>query len=207
MALCPNLCYKIKYIMIKLSTENIIKKYKVEVLLEELNIKAIDLEEMKIKNIIFSLYNIDMLYITFNRSSIFYCYKCFENKPQNEIDVINFCSGENLQKFIQENDHDKKIELKFFTINALNEILDYLEILKNKTDKIQNKITTTEMFRLFHLALSMQRSNPEWREGQCLFNSLLHFHPKTAEKIRGTENDPFYKYANIVNFHKSILLE
>lgn len=33
---------------------------------------------------------------------------------------------------------------------------------------------------------------PEWRYGQCLFNTLLTLHPIIAEGIRGTNFDPFY---------------
>jgi len=37
----------------------------------------------------------------------------------------------------------------------------------------------------------MRANNPEWREGQTFFNALSEVRPHWAEKIRGTENDPF----------------
>lgn len=33
---------------------------------------------------------------------------------------------------------------------------------------------------------------PEWRKGQAYFNYLYQLHPDVADKIRGTEFDPFY---------------
>ena len=37
-----------------------------------------------------------------------------------------------------------------------------------------------------------KRNFPEWREGQCLFNTLYDYYPDLAESLRGTNNDPFY---------------
>lgn len=34
--------------------------------------------------------------------------------------------------------------------------------------------------------------NPTWREGQLLFNTLHQLDPVLADKIRGTESDPFH---------------
>ena len=33
---------------------------------------------------------------------------------------------------------------------------------------------------------------PEWRKGQAYFNYLYQLYPDVADKIRGTEFDPFY---------------
>lgn len=33
---------------------------------------------------------------------------------------------------------------------------------------------------------------PSWRKGQAYFNYLYQLHPDVADKIRGTEFDPFY---------------
>lgn len=34
--------------------------------------------------------------------------------------------------------------------------------------------------------------HPKWRVGQCAFNALLTCYPALAEKVRGTDADPFY---------------
>ena len=32
----------------------------------------------------------------------------------------------------------------------------------------------------------------EWRKGQSFFNALYELHPEVADKIRGTDLDPFH---------------
>jgi len=39
--------------------------------------------------------------------------------------------------------------------------------------------------------LSAQADYPDWRPGQVAFNILCHVAPDLAERVRGTENDPF----------------
>jgi hypothetical protein len=34
--------------------------------------------------------------------------------------------------------------------------------------------------------------NPLWRSGQACFNALLEVRPDLAERMRGTDADPFY---------------
>ena len=47
--------------------------------------------------------------------------------------------------------------------------------------------------REFHDSLRAVRiSGREAREGQVLFNCLLFYNPRLAEKLRGGEYDPFY---------------
>ena len=50
------------------------------------------------------------------------------------------------------------------------------------------------------------QENSAWRCGQVLFNYLYTVNPDLADKIRGTELDPFYNDARIrdcINFLKS----
>lgn len=51
---------------------------------------------------------------------------------------------------------------------------------------------TSYEFFIWYGANSMLNSNSRQRSGQFLFNSLLKFRPDIAEKIRGTDVDPFY---------------
>ena len=38
-----------------------------------------------------------------------------------------------------------------------------------------------------------QKEYPRWRKGQTVFNVLLDLRPDMAERIRGTELDPFHR--------------
>lgn len=40
-------------------------------------------------------------------------------------------------------------------------------------------------------ANELQRTHPNWRWGQALFNALHGMHPELADLIRGTSADPF----------------
>jgi hypothetical protein len=35
--------------------------------------------------------------------------------------------------------------------------------------------------------------HPEWRHGQAMFNVLYDMNPRLADRIRGTDLDPFHK--------------
>lgn len=39
-----------------------------------------------------------------------------------------------------------------------------------------------------------------WRRGQCYFNQLIDSHPQLAEKIRGSDIDPFHEDERISDF-------
>lgn len=41
-------------------------------------------------------------------------------------------------------------------------------------------------------ASEWQRTYPDWRRGQALFNALRLMDPPLAEQIRGTDLDPFH---------------
>lgn len=43
------------------------------------------------------------------------------------------------------------------------------------------------------------------RLGQHMFHLLYELHPKIADNIRGTNNDPFYNNNNIENFLKKLI--
>ena len=46
-------------------------------------------------------------------------------------------------------------------------------------------------------AFSLKETNPTWRDGQCLFNSV-ELHSKTlATVLRGSNDDPFHNDDNI----------
>jgi len=48
--------------------------------------------------------------------------------------------------------------------------------------------------------LKLHRDNPEWREGQALFNALQEEHPSLAASVRGSLNDPYYDDSRIEAF-------
>ena len=41
--------------------------------------------------------------------------------------------------------------------------------------------------------------HPEWRYGQAAFNVLCVMRPELAERIRGTDSDPFYRAPGDLN--------
>ena len=52
---------------------------------------------------------------------------------------------------------------------------------------------TSEAYREYRIrVLEMQTKYPEFRIGQCLYNALYDNNPELAEKVNGTELDPFY---------------
>lgn len=55
---------------------------------------------------------------------------------------------------------------------------------------MEGNIITVRNFR--QMIQSYRHANPEHRFGQALFNCTLMLHPKTAEKVRATRNDPFF---------------
>lgn len=42
---------------------------------------------------------------------------------------------------------------------------------------------------------------PEWRAGQCAFNSLWKVRPDLAELVSCTSRDPFYNDGRLVEFY------
>ena len=44
----------------------------------------------------------------------------------------------------------------------------------------------------FAAVANVQKANPAWRYGQSCFNVLLLHRPELAERIRGTDADPFH---------------
>ena len=46
--------------------------------------------------------------------------------------------------------------------------------------------------RVNQLKDSYKAEKPHWRIGQCLFNAIWKLYPKAADKMRGSEADPFY---------------
>ena len=56
-----------------------------------------------------------------------------------------------------------------------------MKLTPEQVNKLKGDVLITA--RLLH---------PEWREGQAYFNLLAKDYPEIAEKIRGTEYDPYY---------------
>jgi len=49
-----------------------------------------------------------------------------------------------------------------------------------------------------------KKKYPEWREGQCVFNSVSDLFSEISDKYRGGALDPFYKDHRIDLFLKSV---
>lgn len=49
-----------------------------------------------------------------------------------------------------------------------------------------------------------REQNPQQREGQAHFNALARFHRDVAERIWGTEVDPFFDDNRMPAFHKAV---
>lgn len=54
------------------------------------------------------------------------------------------------------------------------------------------------------LADQMQRDDPSWRRGQAMFNALYELYPGTANRIRGTVADPFFRDSRLPAFHRAL---
>ena len=48
---------------------------------------------------------------------------------------------------------------------------------------------------------------PEWRAGQTAFNVLRRVKPDLAERVRGTDFDPFYRDKVLHDFYKFVSVE
>lgn len=51
---------------------------------------------------------------------------------------------------------------------------------------------------------NMSRNHPNWRAGQRAFNALYKVSPDLANRIRGTEYDPFNRDERLEAFHEFI---
>ena len=47
---------------------------------------------------------------------------------------------------------------------------------------------------------TLRAGNPDWRQGQTYFNALHRVRPDLAEKVRGSELDPFHSDDRIPGF-------
>lgn len=70
---------------------------------------------------------------------------------------------------------------------------------------MSDKLSDNQLDEFLRIVNEKTQLNPTWRKGQTLFNVLSKLHPKLAECIRGTNNDPFYNDENIDNFYKYII--
>lgn len=50
--------------------------------------------------------------------------------------------------------------------------------------KVNSLVTALEAYH---------KAYPEQRKGQAFFNVLHHMYPEVANKLRGTDKDPFYR--------------
>lgn len=50
------------------------------------------------------------------------------------------------------------------------------------------------------------RDNPGWRAGQAYFNVLNDVDPESANKIRGTQRDPFHQDSRLDSFMLHLIL-
>lgn len=55
---------------------------------------------------------------------------------------------------------------------------------------------------LENLIKLVEKRPKEWRQGQAFFNYLEAHRPDLANKVRGTERDPFYLNDNVPKFIK-----
>ena len=53
-------------------------------------------------------------------------------------------------------------------------------------------MTEKQLKKVIKLQREYLKEYPNWREGQTFFNALYDLYPEVANKIRGTELDPFH---------------
>ena len=52
----------------------------------------------------------------------------------------------------------------------------------------------------YKLATKYADTYKDWRWGQCIFNAYYTFFPEESNKLRGTDDDCFYKDGNVEKF-------
>lgn len=72
---------------------------------------------------------------------------------------------------------------------------------------MEKKLNKEEMEELMKLTAKFIGQKNDWRLGQTLFNCLYDLFPDVADRIRGTNKDPFYNNDLIKEFLEEILEE
>ena len=67
----------------------------------------------------------------------------------------------------------------------------------NTTGIMENKITQQKVQNLLMAAATYQSQHHDCRWGQSVFNALELLYKATADEVRGTEFDCFYKDENV----------
>lgn len=103
--------------------------------------------------------------------------------------------------FKQQIVYEKNLELSYE--DALIEaIWNAYDILTKEL--FDQKLTTTELNKLYITVCQTLMINSQLRIGQVLYSTLYQFYPKLATEISRTSNDPFYNNDNINNCLKYI---
>lgn len=78
------------------------------------------------------------------------------------------------------------------TLSDLQTAYDLADKFMARIEK-EGKIVFTDNPKAEDFLRSTTTNIPaEWRIGQAMFNGLLQVRPDLAEKVRGTDKDPFY---------------
>ena len=97
-------------------------------LLKNKSIKALRLKTINIPNLIFSLHNVEIHYITVNKRTVWYCYKVYESGlPKNESEIRDYCSESNLYRSLHDNDDNRRITLVSGMEESINKLINYLK--------------------------------------------------------------------------------
>jgi hypothetical protein len=65
-------------------------------------------------------------------------------------------------------------------------------------------LNTEQLTQVVIRSVELQRLNYGYRVGQALFNALEDLHPDEANRVRGTESDPFYNDSKIDSFFQTL---
>ena len=57
-------------------------------------------------------------------------------------------------------------------------------------------MANVSLSEFFASVAAQQEIYPDWRYGQTCFNTLLRWRPDLAERVRGTDQDPFHARNN-----------
>jgi len=85
-------------------------------------------------------------------------------------------------------------------IGIVHDLVSPEEMSQIGNGKLNMKLNEFEMEALLRIADLMLTANPDWRQGQTLFNALFELYPDIANSIRSDPQlDPFYNDENIGN--------
>jgi hypothetical protein len=84
--------------------------------------------------------------------------------------------------------------------------IDVLRLWRKTKKKRRKQMGSAEVNRMYSMIRTNKAKHPQLREGQLWFNAVACIWPDIAERVRGTDIDPFYDDEKLEAF-KSYLFD